>query len=400
MRPIVQDSQTRILLHDPLQLTDKTLLVPQTLAPALVLCDGTREDASALSASLAVRYGLRISAGVIEQLLTALDEALLLDNATFAQARDRALAEYHQAPFRTPSSAGQSYPADADELRRLLQGYLDAVDSTGDASSVPSLPPSGMGGLVSPHIDYARGGPVYARVWKRAAEMVQAADLAVVLGTDHFGEDDRLTLTRQHYATPFGMLPTACEVVDALAEAMGVEAAFAGELRHRSEHSVELATVWLHHVRQGKPCELVPILCGSFGRFIQGQADLERDPTINAMLDTFKQVVAGRRVIVVAAGDLSHVGPAFGGQPVDFVRRARLQSADDELIELMCAGDAEGFLAAIKRVQDRNNVCGVPPIYLALRMLGKVQGERVAYDRCPADEDGTSLVSVCGVVWK
>ena len=66
----------------------------------------------------------------------------------------------------------------------------------------------------------------------------------------------------------------------------------------------------------------------------------------------------------------------------------------------MCAGDAEGFLAAIKRVQDRNNVCGVPPIYLALRMLGQVQGERVAYDRCPADEDGTSLVSVCGVVWK
>jgi len=50
-----------ILLRDPLQLTDKTLLVPQPLAPVLVLCDGTREDASALSASLAVRYGLRIS---------------------------------------------------------------------------------------------------------------------------------------------------------------------------------------------------------------------------------------------------------------------------------------------------------------------------------------------------
>ena len=57
-------------------------------------------------------------------------------------------------------------------------------------------------------------------------------------------------------------------------------------------------------------------------------------------------------------------------------------------------------VTAVERVQDRNNVCGVPPIYLALRMLGQVQGEQVAYDRCPADEDGTSLVSVCGVVWK
>jgi len=396
----VQGGQTRILLHDPLQLTDKTLLVPEPLAPVLVLCDGTREDASALSASLAVRYGLRISPGVVEQLLTALDEALLLDNATFAQARDRALAEYRQAPFRSPINAGQSYPANVDELRRLLTGYLDAVDSTGDASSVPSLPPSKIGGLVSPHIDYVRGGPVYARVWKRAAEMVKAADLAVVLGTDHFGEDNQLTLTRQHYATPFGTLPTAREAVDALAEARGAEMAFAGELRHRSEHSIELAAIWLHFIRDGQPCELVPILCGSFGRIVQGQADPERDPAINALLGAFKEMVAGRRVIIVAAGDLSHVGPAFGGQPLDFVGRARLQVADDELIERMCAGDAEGFLAAIRRVQDRNNVCGVPPIYLALRMLGQVQGERVAYDRCPADEDSTSWVSVCGIVWK
>jgi len=408
MRPIVQGGQTRILLRDPLQLTDKTLLVPQPLAPVLVLCDGTREDAKALSASLAVRYGLRISPGVIEQLLTALDEALLLDNATFAQARDRVLAEYLQAPFRSPINAGQSYPANVDELRRLLQGYLDAAESELAASCYASLPThedasamsSNICGLVSPHIDYARGGPVYARVWKRAAEMVQAADLAVVLGTDHFGEDGQLTLTRQHYATPFGTLPTAREAVDALAEAMGAEMAFAGELRHRSEHSIELAAIWLHYIREGQPCEFVPILCGSFGRFIRGEAEPEGDPAINALLGAFKDVVAGRRVVVVAAGDLSHVGPAFGGQPVDFVGRARLQAADDELIERVCAGDAEGFLTAVRRVQDRNNVCGVPPIYLALRMLGRVQGERVAYDRCPADEDGASLVSVCGVVWK
>jgi AmmeMemoRadiSam system protein B len=117
-------------------------------------------------------------------------------------------------------------------------------------------------------------------------------------------------------------------------------------------------------------------------------------------LSAFKEATAGRRVIVVAAGDLSHVGPAFGGQPVDWIGRAQLQAADDELMERMCAGDAEGFLAAIRRVQDRNNVCGGSPIYLALRMLGQIQGKQVAYDRCPADEDGASLVSVCGVVWK
>jgi hypothetical protein len=134
-------------LRDPLQLTDKTLIIPQQLAPVLALCDGTRENASALSASLAVRYGVRLSPGAIEQFLSALDEACLLDNAHFFEARDRALAEYRQAPFRTPSPAGQSYPVNTNELHSLLQGYLDAVDD----AVIRQHQSRGVSGLVSPH---------------------------------------------------------------------------------------------------------------------------------------------------------------------------------------------------------------------------------------------------------
>jgi len=388
--PLVYNGEPSILLRDPLQLADdKTIVLPQYLAPALTLCDGTR-DLSALRAALAVRFGLRFGPGVLEQLLDALDQALLLDNDRSGQAQARALAEYRQAPFRPPALAGQSYPAEADALRRLLDGYLAAVDGA-------DPPCAGGRGLVCPHIDYTRGGPVYAHVWKRAAATVQAADLVVLLGTDHHGEA-LLTLTRQHYATPFGLLPTAREVGDALAGAIGPDAAFAGELLHRSEHSIELAAVWLHHVRQGQPCDLVPILCGSFGRFIRGEAEPAHDPAINALVDTLRQTMTGRRVAVVAAADLSHVGPAFGGAALDIVGRARMRAADDEIIARTCAGDAEGFLAAIARDGDRHNVCGLPPIYLALRMLSPVQGEQVAYDRCPADENGTSLVSVCGII--
>ncbi len=101
----------------------------------------------------------------------------------------------------------------------------------------------------------------------------------------------------------------------------------------------------------------------------------------------------------MAAGDLSHIGPAFGGQPVGLVERARLQAADQELVERICAGDGEAFYSAIKRDGDCRNVCGLPPIYLALRLLSPVRGEAVAYDRCAADERGTSLVSVCGVIF-
>ncbi len=395
LRPIVHGGRPSILLRDPLRLADKTVIIPQQLAPLLTLCDGTR-DVSGLRAALAIRFGLRSDVNLLKELVAALDEALLLDNDRFVQVREQALTEYHQAPFRPPALAGQSYPDDAGDLRLLLDRYL------GDVKVADSTPPhpAESRGLVCPHIDYARGGPVYAQVWKQAADAVREADLVVLLGTDHFGDEDLLTLTRQHYSTPFGVLPTALEIVDALAEAMGRKEAFAGELFHRSEHSIELAAVWLHHVREGQPCEMVPILCGSFGRFVQGKTGPEHDPAINALVDALRQATAGRLVLVVAAADLSHVGPAFGGNPLDLVGRARLQAADDELIEQVCAGDAQGFFAAIRRDGDRRNVCGLPPIYLALRTLSPVQGERVAYERCPADQNGTSLVSVCGIIFR
>ena len=395
-RPIFHQGQQFLLLRDPLQMSDKTLLVPRPLVPVLALCDGTREDSKDLSTALALRFGLQVEPEIIEQMLAALDEALLLNNDHYAIARQRILVEYREAPHRTPALAGGAYPSDSDELRLMLDGYLDGAESASDLSSLST---DGRG-LVSPHIDYARGGPIYARVWKRAADMVRAAELVVVFGTDHFGGDRSLTLTRQNYATPFGVLPTAIEVVDALAEAIGEEAAFAGELRHRGEHSIELAAVWLHHIRKGEPVEMVPILCGSFSSFVSGMADAESDPNINRFLDILKEATEGRRTIIVAAADLAHIGPAFGGEPVDASGRDRLKESDDELIAHMCAGDANGFLEAICRAEDRNNVCGISAIYLALRMLGAARGEEVAYDDCPADEFGTSLVSVCGVVFQ
>jgi AmmeMemoRadiSam system protein B len=385
------------MLRDPLQLSDRMLMVPRPLAPVLALCDGAREDAGALAAALAIRFGIRVNPDVIDNLLTALDDTLLLDNERAVEAQARALSEYRSAPFRAPALAGKSYPLDPDDLRAMLNGYLDLV---GDEPDDPPVMPAGIPlGLVSPHIDYARGGPVYAQVWKCAAEAVRSTDLVVIFGTDHFGADRSVTLTRQSYATPFGVLPTPVHVVDAMVEALGEEAAFEGELRHRGEHSIELAAVWLSHIRQGVPCEVVPILCGAFHSFIDGRADAATDTMIDGLLTALKRATAGRRVFVVAAADLAHVGPAFGGPPLDLGGRARLKEADDELIAHMCSADAESFLSAIKQVEDRNNVCGVSPIYFALRAMNNARGDYVAYDRCPADDFGTSVVSVCGVTF-
>lgn len=392
IRPIVYEGRPSLVLRDPLQLTPRMVVVPQQVVPVLQLCDGTR-DSNAMRAKLIVEYGMDVDQAALDSFLNTLDEALLLDNDRFKQERMHALEEYRSAPHRTPSHSGEAYPSNPSELRRMLDGYLDAAEDI-ESDSV------GGHGLLSPHIDYMRGGTVYARVWKRAAEMVREADLAVILGTDHYGGEDLITLTYQNYATPYGVLPTPREMVDALAETIGVDAAFAGELHHRSEHSIELAAVWLHHIRHGQPIDTLPILCGSFHSFVEDEADLENETSIQRLLEGMAEVTKTRKAIFIAAGDLAHVGPAFGDQPLDLHERAQLKQSDDQLIELMCAGDAQGFFEAIKRVHDKNKVCGISPIYLALRMMGHVQGESVAYDRCAADENDTSFVSISGIVFK
>lgn len=390
IRPHTQAGQMYVLLRDPTQISEHSLLVPQPLATALAFCDGTN-DMQTVCKTFEQYHGLALPMDLLEQLVTALDEALMLENERTIQARAHTLATYRSAPFRTPALAGQAYPAQAQALRTTLDNYLAGV-----SDDTPDLPQAT--GLLSPHIDYTRGGPVYAQVWKRATALVQQADLVVMFGTDHYSSDP-FTLTRQNYATPYGVLPTDQGVVDALTDAIGEEAAFAGELRHRGEHSLELVATWLHHMRGGEPCPFVPILCGGFHRFIQNGSKPATDPLVNSVLDALRTTTANRRMVVIASGDLAHVGPAFGGKPLDIVSRARLRAADQDLIKHMREGNAEGFFATIRSVRDQNNVCGVSPIYLTMRLLGAVRGECTGYATCPADEQNTSVVTVGGVLF-
>ncbi len=387
--PMVHQGQPALLLRDPLHLSERVMVIPHQLGPALALMDGTR-DVNALRASLIVRAGLRLSNGELTQIIDQLDQALLLHNKRFLEACDTALMRYRQAPHRRPSSAGASYPSDPDELAAMLDVFLDGTPEIGSFEGR---------GLVSPHIDYERGGLVYAQVWRKAADMARNAEIAVIFGTDHNGGEGALTLTRQNYATPFGVLPTATDVVDAVSEAIGPDFAFKEELHHVGEHSIELAAVWLHHVRDRQPIQVVPILCGSFQHFISTPFEPATDPTFSKALGTLKESLEGKTALIIAAADLAHIGPAFGdAMPVQFAGRARLAADDAALIDTICAGDAEAFYDRIEAENDRRNVCGLAPIYLTLRLLGETSGEQAGYERCPADQNGTSWVSVCGVV--
>jgi AmmeMemoRadiSam system protein B len=391
---VTQSGQQGVLVQDPLRLANRSVFLPVALAPLLELCDGTRDEA-ALRASLAVRAGVQIGPSTLEQLIAQMDEALLLDNDRFAHAYATALREFRTATMRAPALAGVGYPEDPDALRAKLDSY--SVDC--DRSDERARPADGeTRGLVSPHIDYDRGGSVYAGVWREASAAIREAELAIVFGIDHMG-GAKLTFTHQRYATPWGVIPTANELVDQVARAVGAEAAFATELHHRTEHSVELAVVWLHHMMGERECQLVPVLCGGFEPFVEGNADPAEDAVLNSALQILGDAASSQRTLVVAAGDLAHVGPAFGDPyAIDIFEKGRHRTADEQLMACICEGEEEGVLGVVRDERDRRRICGLPAIYMALRLLGETAGRVTGYAQCPADQKGDSFVSICGIL--
>jgi hypothetical protein len=336
----------------------------------------------------------------VDAFIQSLDDAFLLENERFQGALAKVMDNYRSGPFRPSSLAGGAYPSNGDDLREALNGYCSNAnaDGQGPAPSDGNHSSGRIAGLISPHIDYNRGWRTYAETWQLAKSAVEDADLIILLGTDHSGSPGKLTLTRQDYATPWGQLPTDTSLVDDLVEILGEEDAFREEVHHIGEHSVELASVWLHYFADGKPKRLLPILCGVDENLMEsGKGNNAR---LQEALSYLSKVVAEQNTLVVAAGDLSHVGPAFSDtRPLDLAAKVRVRETDQEWLEAACTGSGERLAEHMRTQGDTTRICGASPIHYMLEILPDTKGEVVVYDQCPADEGFGSLVSIAGVLF-
>lgn len=398
--PYQQNGETLYILQDPWQVAERGLLVHPLLAQATLYCDG-RHTAVQILDRLERDTGVALPLETLMQSLAQLDEAFLLDNDRSRQAIAQARAAYRAQPFRPPALANDlNYPSTAEALAPFLDGYFPSDGVR------PELANWHGRAVVSPHIDYQRGGAVYAQTWRYAEAAVQAADLVLMFATDHRGGLGSVTLSAVPYATPYGVLPTDEALVGALATAVGEQFAYELELNHRQEHAVELAAVWLHHALRGQePPAVVPLLIGSFHHFVSTGGHPRGDERLNGFVEALVRETAGRRVLCVASVDLAHVGPVFDDDFVmDGARREALRVRDASLMSAVLAGEAERFYSEIAAIEDADKVCGFSPLYLMMRYLhGRepdrpFSGHHIAYAQCDADSVGESLVSIGGLL--
>ena len=213
------------------------------------------------------------------------------------------------------------------------------------------------------------------------------ADLFILLGTGHAPCEGRVALTRKDYGTPLGTLRTDVAAVERLAAAIPGDA-FASELNHRSEHSLEFQAVFLVHALQEalgaeavETVRAVPVLVGSFHDLVATGADPMTDPQIAGLVEGIQALVAAHpgRAVVVGGVDLAHLGRRFGGDDFLDAGLPDLERRDRGFLDGVVRGDAGAVLADVVADLDGRNYCGFPPLWVMTRSLGPGQGRVLGY---------------------
>lgn len=385
--PTTLHGQQVLCLRDPMHYTDAIVSVPPQTAAILGLFDG-KHSLLDIQEAFVRRFGTLLFREQLLQVIQSLDDCLLLESPRFSTHRTAVEENFRRAPQRPARLAGTGYPSDPDVLRRDLDGYF--IAESGPRDTPPSPSAGRLTGLIVPHIDFARGGPCYAWGYRELAGTMPV-DRWVILGTVHASITRPFALTRKAFETPLGPADVDEECLEALLAKIG-DKYLDDEFAHRGEHSIEFQGVFLRHATPAEyPVRIVPILCGSFHKFVEDRRPPQEADSVEEFLGALRETLAalGGRTVVIASADLAHVGPQFGEpRPVTPGRLREVEDADRETLSSVEAGDAEGFFRAVAKDGDRRHICGLPPIYAMLRVLAGHRGRLLRYSQWP-DPNGT-----------
>lgn len=387
--PSEAEGEKVIYLRDPQNPGGNVLAVSPGTVLALSLFNGENsvEDVCRI---LSRKYGGDVRKEDVENLVAKLDEALFLDSRRYRDYRSGIEREFRESDVREPEFAGLSYPASATELEEWFAAFLEEAGGGNTANGNGRLK-----GIVSPHIDYSRGGVSYARAYRTLTDSA-ASDVFIIFGTSHYAlVDNPFILTRKNFRTPLGEARTNSEIVDRLEAACGWDL-FEGEISHRTEHSIEFQVAFLQHMLNGKRnFTIVPVLCNSFHRMImEGISPLE-DGRVSKFLEEMKAITSGLgdRAFIIAGADMAHVGLKFGDS--ESVNEATLGVIRERDLSSLAFGekmDAEGFYRSIEAEKDWRKICGLSPIYAALSTMEAKKGILLDYGQALEPDTG-SVVS-------
>lgn len=268
--------------------------------------------------------------------------------------------------LRRAAVAGHFYPADPQELRRLVQGYL----------SEAAAAPAGVRGAVVPHAGLVYSGACAAQVFARIA----IPDVVVILAPNHTGRlgapGGASLFQCGAFETPLGAVAVADEFAARLAARCPLVSH--DPAAHALEHAIEVELPLLR--LRAPQAAIVPLVLA-----------WDDWPRCRELAAALAEVAAAwpDAVLLVASSDMTHYEPAD-----------RAAQKDRVALEAVCRLDGEGLLAACRR--HGISMCGRAPaatVLEATRRLGAERAEVVDYRHSGwVTGDHSSVVAYAGVI--
>lgn len=396
-QPIEQDGEESIVLRDPMGISENMIVLPIPVYIIATLFDG-EHSLDQIQKMVSAQFRQEIPRDLLEDIVLQLDEQFFLETKSFEERYQKVLQEFRSGSSRKAAHAGQSYSEDAmilyDQFSQAIEAIARKQAPQRDASK------EAVKVLVAPHIDIHRGEECFALSYRELVDE-EPADLYIIFGTAHHSKSSLITLTRHGYDTPLGLVETDKDFVEQLSEALDDDL-FEEELLHKDEHSIEFQALWLKYILgdewKGK---IVPILCGSLHSFIEDGSNPCEDQEIRKAMDAIRALIDNYpgRVAIIAGADMSHVGKRFGDEEgASDGELARVEKEDQEVLKAMLTGKADTFFDSVAKIKDRNNICGLSPIFMALDVAQPAAGHLLSYEQS-VEKDTDSFVTYAGVVY-
>ncbi len=388
--PSPVEDKPGLVIRDPFHYSDATLIVPPALVACLEFFDGEQNELD-LRAFLVQITGDVQSGELADHLIETLSNAGFLQDEKFERRKAEAERRFAESNVREASQAGSGYPAEAAELSETMRGYMNG---TGEAAPVAS---GRVLAIAAPHVSPFGGVEAYRAAYS-ALSPSDAGRTFVVLGTSHYGEPDRIGLTRKPFRTPFGDTTSDLSIVDALAREAG-DGAVMEDYCQAIEHSIEFQVVFLQHLF-GAGIRVVPILCGSYANSLYRGGMPEDSEAVRRIFGALGELAGreGDRLLWVLGIDMAHMGRRYGDDisaAADRDEMTVVARRDRSRIERMEAGDARGFWELVQENRDDLKWCGSAPVYSFLKAVPGARGELLRYQQWNIDEQ--SVVSFAGM---
>jgi len=219
-------------------------------------------------------------------------------------------ASSHSAEkVREPEVAGGFYPANPDELTKMVDGFL--------ANAKPPALNGSLVALISPHAGYPYSGPVAA--YSYALLKGRHYQRVVVIAPSHYeGFNFSAVYDGDAYATPLGKIPVDKAFARKLAAEGGlIKLSGRGHDRNgpQGEHALEVELPFLQRTLGN--FQLVPI--------VMGDQSYEASRALGVAL---AKLITDSNTLIVASSDLSHYHPYADATAIDHSTLQAIQDYD------------------------------------------------------------------------